>query len=472
MYAKNNNQRGFAGWAVKLVSLAVAASMTGCSLMHTPYETPAVQTPEQWQYRVQAPSMLQSNDRWWQLFNDEQLNALVELAFERNNDLAAAALKVRQAQLQAKLAGSDLLPTVTGRLNASGERGIDISEAWSKGSGTSLSVSYEADLWGSLSSLKNAADWEAMATEADREATALSLAGTVADLYWQLIYLNQRIASTQQSIAYTQKTLELVLAQHAAGAVSILEPTQARQSLLTQQSNLSQLVQQRVETRNALAIIFDMPPTEEGLKAILPDEPAFLGYEELPPVQEGVPADVLARRPDLRAAEMRLRESLANVDATRASYYPQLTLTGALGTSSSSLGNLLNNPVATLGAGLLLPFLQFNEMRFNNELAKARYEEAVVNFRQTLYQALVDVENTLSARAQLNIQYALLQQSLTDARKTESIYEERYRAGEVPLKDWLDAQESRRSAEISLAANQLSRLQNQVMLYQALGGGV
>jgi outer membrane protein TolC len=147
-------------------------------------------------------------------------------------------------------------------------------------------------------------------------------------------------------------------------------------------------------------------------------------------------------------------------------------LTGALGTSSRSLGNLLNNPVATLGAGLLLPFLQFNEMRFNNELAKARYEEAVVNFRQTLYQALVDVENALSARAQLNIQYALLQQSLTDARKTESIYEERYRAGEVPLKDWLDAQESRRSAEISLAANQLSRLQNQVMLYQALGGGV
>ena len=175
MYAKNNNQRGFAGWVVKLVSLAVAASMTGCSLMHTPYETPAVQTPEQWQYRVQAPSMLQSNDRWWQLFNDEQLNALVELAFERNNDLAAAASKVRQAQLQAKLAGSDLLPTVTGRLNASGERSIDISEAWSKGSGTSLSVSYEADLWGRLSSLKNAADWEAMATEADREATALSL---------------------------------------------------------------------------------------------------------------------------------------------------------------------------------------------------------------------------------------------------------------------------------------------------------
>lgn len=451
--------------------------LAGCSLTHTPYQAPQTQTPPQWEYgqgiiQPQSPSMLQSNDRWWMLFEDERLDALIDLAFERNNNLAAAALKVRQAQLQANLAERDLWPSVSANVSASGRRSIEHSQGWEKSSGTGLNVSYEVDLWGRLSSLQSVAEWEAAATQADREATALALAGTVADLYWQLAYLNQRIASAGESIAYAQKTLDLIQVQYDAGAVSALELTQARQNVLTQQSNLSQLVQQRVETRNALTILFDMPPTEEGLKTIIAQEPQSLAFDALPPVYEGVPAEVLSRRPDLRAAEMRLRESLANVDAVRASYYPTLSLTSSLGTSSSSLGNLLNNPIATLGAGLVLPFLQFNEMKFTTEIARLRYEEAVVNFRQTLYQAFSDVEDALSARSQLNVQHVLLQESLANTRRTEAIYEERYRAGQVPLKDWLDAQETRRNAEISLAGNQLSRLQNQVKLYQALGGSI
>lgn len=457
--------------AVAALTIVLLGS-SGCTLTHTPYKQPQLQTPQNWAYTTQAQSMLQSNDHWWELFGDTQLNQLVALAFERNNDLAVAAIRVRRAQLQASLAGSDLWPSVSADVSASGNRSVEHSQSWNKGSGTGLSVSYEVDLWGRLASLKNAADWEAVATEADREAAALTLAGTVSDLYWQLVYLNQRIASAKESIVYAQKTLELAQSQYDAGAVSALEPTQARQSLLTQQSNLSQLDQQRVETRNALAILFDMPPGEAGLRAVLPQEPQALAFGELPPVREGVPAEVLARRPDLRAAELRLRESLADVDATRTNYYPRLTLTGTLGTSSESLGNLLSNPVATLGSKLLLPFLEFNKMRLNTEISRTQYEEAVVNFRQALYQAFVDVENTLSARTQLSIQNTLLQQSLVDARRSEAIYEERYRAGQVALKDWLDAQENRRNAEISLAANQLSRLQNQVMLYQALGGGV
>lgn len=458
------------GKGLSIVSLAFL--LAGCSFTRTPYESPQVQTPQGWAFASQAPSMLQSNDRWWELFEDERLSSLVDLAFERNNDLAIAALKVRQAQLQANLAESDLWPSVSANVAVSGKRNLDVSQGWARSGGTGLSVSYEVDLWGRLASIQSAAQWEAVATQADREAAALSLAGTVADLYWQLAYVNQRIATAQESVAYAQKTLDLTQVQYDAGAVSALEPTQARQSMLTQQANLSQLVQQRVEVRNALTILFDMPPSEEGLQSLLAQEPLHLSDADLPPVVAGVPADVLARRPDLRAAEMRLRESLANVDATKASYYPQLSLTGSLGTSSSSLGNLLNNPLATLGAGLILPFLQFNEMKFNTELARTKYEQAVVGFRQTLYQAFSDVENALSARTELNAQYVLLQQSLADAQKAEALYEERYRTGQVALKDWLDAQEKRRSSEISLAGNQLSRLQNQVKLYQALGGGI
>ena len=167
---------------------------------------------------------------------------------------------------------------------------------------------------------------------------------------------------------------------------------------------------------------------------------------------------------------MRLRSTLASGDATRLSYYPQLSLTGALGGSSSALGSVLANPVATLGAGLVLPFLNQTEMRTNAAIAQTDYERAVVQFRQTLYQALADVDNALSARRQYAEQAVQLEQSLADARRAERLYEVRYRAGAVALKPWLDAQEKRRNAEIALAENRLNRLVNHATLYQALGG--
>ncbi|MDQ6215971.1 TolC family protein, partial [Achromobacter insolitus] len=152
------------------------------------------------------------------------------------------------------------------------------------------------------------------------------------------------------------------------------------------------------------------------------------------------------------------------------SFYPPLTLTGALGSSSPSLSDVLKNPVGSLGAALTLPFLQWNQMQLNIKISKADYEERVVNFRQALYQAMADVENALSNRTQLRLQAEQLDASLRAAREAERLYEVRYRAGAVPLRDWLDAQEKRRVAEVSRDENMLNRLVNQVTVYQALGG--
>lgn len=158
------------------------------------------------------------------------------------------------------------------------------------------------------------------------------------------------------------------------------------------------------------------------------------------------------------------------MDSTRASFYPTLGLTGTVGGSSAALSNLLANPVATLGAGITLPFLNFNQARLNIRVSEADYELAVVSFRQTLLAAFTDVDNALSARTQLAAQGEALSQSLAAARRAEQLYEVRYRAGAVPLRTWLDAQESRRGAEIAQAQNMLARLNNQVAIYQALGG--
>jgi outer membrane protein TolC len=158
------------------------------------------------------------------------------------------------------------------------------------------------------------------------------------------------------------------------------------------------------------------------------------------------------------------------VDATRASFYPTFTLTGSLGGSSISLENVLRNPIATLGAGLVLPFVQWNTARLTTRISETHYEEAVVTFRRTLYTALAEVENALSAAARYQEEIVLLEQSVELSRKAEQLAEIRYRSGATGVQAWLDEQERRRNAEVTLSENRCNRLKNMMKLYQALGG--
>ena len=293
------------------------------------------------------------------------------------------------------------------------------------------------------------------------KAPHLALIGTVASNYWQIAYLNERIASVEASIANAEKVLELVEVKYQAGAVSALDKVQAQQTIASQKAQLTQLQQQRTEARNALAILFDQAPENK-----LP-ELQHLPSGSLPNVAAGLPASILAQRPDLQAAELRLKKYLASIDTTRASYYPSFTLTGSLGTSSTSLIEVIKNPYAALGAGLTLPFIQWNTMKLNVEISKTDYEEAVVNFRQTLYSALSDVENALSARTNYAEEVKQTEESLALARKAEELVEIRYRSGATALQSWLDAQESRRDAERALAVVRLNAAQKQ---YDSLSG--
>jgi NodT family efflux transporter outer membrane factor (OMF) lipoprotein len=424
-----------------------------------------VALPQQWQEPGVTGTAVATGEQWWRDFNDPTLNELIERALRTNNDLAAAAIRVRRAQLNASLTDTNLTPSVSVAANSSISRDLK-NHVETRSSGVTGSASYELDLWGKLAGARDASRWEAEATESDRQSTALALIGTVASDYWQIAYLNERIDTARASIAYAERILELVEVKYQAGAVSSLDLVQARQTVASQRAELTQLLRQRSEARNALAILFDQAP-ENGVpeRQQLPDG-------ELPTVSAGLPSSLLAQRPDLKAAEQRLRKFLATVDTTRASYYPSFTLTGTLGTSSTSLLNVLQNPIAALGVGLTLPFIQWNTMKLDVEISKTEYEEAVVNFRQTLYSALSDVENALAGRTRYAEENRLLEESLKLARKAEELAEVRYRAGATPLQSWLDTQESRRSAEKSLAQNRLNRLNSQMKLFQALGGGM
>ena len=455
--------------ATTIAAACAAALLAGCA--NTPYQQPALNLPAQWQHAAEGQTQTAADatygDRWWTAFGDEQLNTLIDLALQRNNNLAAAAYTVRNAQLEAGNAAGDRLPTPSAGLNYNRSRELTGAENTNRSYNANLGVSWEIDLWGKLAAAQRRAEWEARATEQDRQATAQALVATVATIYWELATLNHKITSQQQSVTTAAKTLELAQVQHQAGAISGLGVAQARQTEASQRAMLADLEQQRVEKRNALAILFDAPPEQLPEAAHNPHLPDLA---QLPPVPAGLPASILARRPDLQAAEQRLRKSLVHVDVVRTSYYPTLSLTGVLGGSSTSLSNVLANPVATLGAGLALPFLRLGEMQRNTAIARNSYEQAIIHFRQTLYAALADAENALSARTQLQQQSDQQAIALEQAKRAEQLTEVQYRAGAVPLKTWLDAQESRRSATLAWQNVQLARAINQVTLYKALGG--
>jgi len=399
---------------------------------------------------------------WWTSFGDPVLDRLIAEGLSANNDLAVAAIRVRRAQLRARLAGTNVTPSVSVSGSASHALG---PHATSRTSGGPASLSYELDLWGNLAAKRDAAIWEANASVADREATRLSLIGTVARLYWRAGYLSEQLALSEASLAYTERIVALVRARYAAGEVSGLDVAQAEQSMSAQRVARDQLGQQRAENRHALAILFDQPP--EG--AVV--EPAVLPNRPLPVVSAGLPADLLGRRPDLRAAELRLREALAGVDIARTSFYPTFTLTGTAGTASTGLAGVLSNPAATLGLGVTLPFLEWNTMRLKLKVSQSEFEEAVVMFRKKLYAALAEVEDALSARMQLEREREERVLALALARRAQALARVRFESSTTDLQPWLVQQQALLDAQRAELDNRLGRLENRVKLLMALGGG-
>ncbi|ELV8554866.1 efflux transporter outer membrane subunit [Vibrio fluvialis] len=421
-----------------------------------------VTVPEQWQ-TGQTQSETQAISQWWTSFGDPQLNQWVDKVLATNSDLAIATLTLKQARLEAGLATSDTYPDVSASVSGERSKSLEGGDS-SKSYQASLSVSYELDLWGKLSAAKDAAMWTALATQQEREATAQSLVATTAQLYWQIGYLNQRVELSNNDIKDAKETLALTQSQYRHGSVTRVNVLEAERTLAGLEATHRDYLQQRTEAVNAFAILFDQPPQDLAISI-----PALPDYA-VPTIEAGVPADVLNRRPDVKQSLFELKSVLATKDNTDTNYFPSLTLTGALGGSSTELRKLLSDPIGTLGADLTLPFLNWNEMQLNRDIAQVKYESAIISYRKTLYAALQDVDNALSAKENYEFQAEKLQKQYDSAAEVARIYKSQYEYGAIDITTLLDAQENERSAKASLLENRYNQLVNIATVYQSLGG--
>lgn len=269
--------------------------------------------PPQWRVVDERSGSLRAGVAWWENFNDPQLSSLIDGVLIANQDLALAGLQWREAMLEAGLTEGNLTPDFTASLSGRNTRALRGASTPQESYRAGLSLSYELDLWGKLARIREQAEWLAVASELDRRNTALTLIGATARGYWQIADLNQQVLHQQQALAIARETLRLVAARHTAGDVGRFELLQAEQSLLARENQLHELERQREDARNSLALLFGRSPL------LRYSERRSLPLDEVA-VAQRQPAWVIARRPDVQAAERRLRAALAGAEAARLSF--------------------------------------------------------------------------------------------------------------------------------------------------------
>lgn len=450
-------------WIRRLSLASLMVVCTACGSMRTPYTQPAQALPAAWPHTAipQADQPPSGTERpWHRSFADPELERLVAQVLGGNHDLAAAALRLKGARLQAGLSGQDRLPQLQASVSTGGEWSHTGSNT--RNASASLSVSYEADLWHRLAALDDKSGWEAQATEADKHALRNTLVANATTAYFQAAYLSQALSLAQLGAADARRTVAIVQAQVDAGSASQMELSEARRVLHELQAVLPRLTQQQVLVRQTLALLAGDIGFVVRPLAQLP--------AALPPMEADLPAHLLARRPDLRAAEMRLRADLAHVDAVRTSFYPALTLTGTAGMSSTHLHSLLRDPVGTLLASLTFPLINAQRMHLSTAVARTSFDENVARFQQTLLTAFFEVDGALSAHEQLRLEGVELQQALDLAQASERLHAIRYREGASSLRDWLAAQQNRRNAELAVLNNRVEQINAYITARKALGG--
>lgn len=451
--------------------LALAcALLAGCGSPAPRYARPPLPVAAHYPMPA-APAAAAAPPEWRAYFAAPALQALIAQALEHNRDLRIAALRVEQARAAYGIERATALPLLAAQ--ASGQRQRLPADLSPTGRAT-LAGQYQAgvgvagwelDFWGRLASLRDAAREDYLASDAARRAVTMALIAQVAEAYFALREMDQRIALAQRTLATRRESYRIFDRRAAVGATSRLNLTQVETLLLQAQALTAQLQQERDVKRHALQLLVGAPV------APAPIDPDDAG-DSLPALAAGLPSTLLERRADIIAAEHQLKAANADIGAARAAFFPQLSLTGSLGAASAELGRLFagGGGAWSFAPAISLPLFDGGRRRANLDLAEARRDGAVANYEKTIQVAFRDVGDALSARAWLADQVAVAGRALRVQRERARLSQLRYDSGAAPFLDVLDAQRDLLTAEQQLVQLRRAQLSAGVALYTALGG--
>lgn len=453
-----------------LAAAALAALLAGCSSMAPHYERPAAPVAATYPAAIAGDTTTgtpAADIDWQRFFSDARTRRLIELSLQNNRDLRVAVANIERTRALYQVQRADRLPSVNAAASLTREPNAqgDQTSLYTVGLGV---TSYELDLFGRVRSLSDAALATYLATEEGRKAAQISLVGSVARAALAIQADEELMALTRQTLSTREESLKLSQLRFDNGVASELDLQQARSLVAAARATLSQQQRQRELDENALTLLVGQP-----LPADLPPATTLADTRMIDNLPAGLPSELLARRPDVRQAEQTLLSANANIGAARANFYPRITLTGTAGTASSELSGLFKSGSGawTFMPQITLPIFDAGRNRANLEFSNASRDIALAQYEKAIQTAFREVADALAGRATLGEQLRS-QQEQTEAESARfRLSDLRYRNGVASYLDLLDAQRSLFTVQQATVQTRLAELQNQVSLYQALGGG-
>ncbi|WP_435036802.1 efflux transporter outer membrane subunit [Pseudomonas neuropathica] len=463
----------------RLLSLSLCVAMLSACAVGPDYQRP--QTAEIAQYKeaegwTQAnPSDSLARGAWWELYGDRQLNGLIERLNNSNQTVAQSEAQFRQAQALVRSARGAFYPSVDlslGKTRSSQGTGSSSSSLSSSSSGirdtynAELGVSWEADVWGKLRRGLEADEASAQASFADLAAMRLSQQSELVQNYLQLRVIDQQKRLLEATVAAYERSLKMTQNQYRAGVSGRDAVAQAQTQLKSTQADLVDLIWQRAQFENAIAVLTGQAPADFNIAEVQT-------IPKLPQVPLSLPSQLLERRPDIASAERSVIAANANIGVAKAAYYPDLSLSLSGGYSSSTSQNLISLPNRfwSVGPKLALPLFDGGIRSAEVDRTEAVYDQTVAKYRQTVLDGFREVENYLVQLKVYEDEAAVRQEALDAARDSLRLTENQYKAGLIAYIDVVVVQATALSNERSVLNILQSRLIASVQLIAALGGG-
>lgn len=457
---------------VKPLVLALSLALAGCAI-GPDYERPAVDLPEKLAANPSATAMA---ERWWGVFGDPVLDALIDEALASNRDLAAAAQRIEQSRAQFTVTRSDQLPAFgiqgSRSRDRSSEQGSFPPPPESIESNTNrlvLRASWELDFWGKYRRATEAARADLAATEAGRDAIRASLVGEVTRGYFNLRALDESRAVALRTLEGRRKGLELQKNRFDAGVVAELDLRQVESDVAGAEALVPQIERNLAAQESALALLAGRSPRAVFEARVARGPIVTPAAVEVP---AGLPSDLLLRRPDLRQAEERLKAANARIGVARAAYFPSITLTGFYGGESQQLSELFSGPARTwsLAAGLLQPVYGAGQIAAGVDLADARTREATLAYQQAIANAFRETRNAIVAQGTTREVLRAQRERERVLTRGVELSRLRHEGGAVSLFEYLETERQLLLVRLEAITAERERREAVVDLYLALGG--
>ncbi len=440
------------------------------------YKRPEMVLPESWPAKQDDTirKISPTNQQWWHLYDDATLDQIEDEALAHNADIQVAAAHVLEVRAQLGITKADTYPTVSANvaesrtqsslaaMQTTSPRTLNLSNA-------NLDASYELDLWGKLRRASEAARADLLGAESARDAVLLTLTKQVAQQYFSLVSMDVQEAAIRRVLAGRQERLTLNRKQLEVGVISEYDLHQAEADTATVQSQLASIIQTRDKQETTLTLLLGRSPRD------VMNSDLHRGSPSLPviSVPDGLPAELLLHRPDLKDAEQRLIALNARIGVARAQFFPSITLTSFLGSESVAFANLFSGPAGTFqfAAGVSQPIFNAGRTGYMVDVAEALRDQALIQYKQAVASAFADVHNALTAlqsARQVLVSESTRSEALAQAYKQAEL---RYQAGITSHLELLDVEQSYLQAQLNRSDAERAQRSAVADLFVALGGG-